>query len=144
MDKRVRKVLNDFIQKFAALFLVIAMSLTPCITGMGQVFADEPEGDGDVTYGLDIKESEHGKVEIKDSDQTSFKENDEGQTVKLVAPTKEAVKKTENKTTIPKNTGIVQTGDSYRMYVLAAGAVVLVVVGGFVFFKKNKKKDNKK
>ena len=69
---------------------------------------------------------------------------DEGQTVKLVAPTKEAVKKTENKTTIPKNTGIVQTGDSYRMYVLAAGAVVLVVVGGFVFFKKNKKKDNKK
>ena len=70
--------------------------------------------------------------------------NDEGQTVKLVAPTKEAVKKTENKTTIPKNTGIVQTGDSYRMYVLAAGAVVLVVVGGFVFFKKNKKKDNKK
>ena len=77
MDKRVRKVLNDFIQKFAALFLVIAMSLTPCITGMGQVFADEPEGDGDVTYGLDIKESEHGKVEIKDSDQTSFKENDE-------------------------------------------------------------------
>ena len=70
--------------------------------------------------------------------------NDEGQTVKLVAPTKEAVKKTENKTTIPKNTGIVQTGDSYRMYVLAAGAVVLVVVGGFMSFKKNKKKGNKK
>ena len=70
--------------------------------------------------------------------------NDEGQTVKLVAPTKEAVKKPENKTTIPKNTGIVQTGDSYRMYVLAAGAVVLVVVGGFMSFKKNKKKGNKK
>lgn len=76
MKSRVKKVL----QKVSAIALVLGMSLTPCITGFGKVFADEPDGNGDadVTYDVTIADSEHGKVQFEGSaaKKMSFKEND--------------------------------------------------------------------
>lgn len=48
MKNKVKKVL----QKASAIALVLGMSLSPCITGFGKVFAAEPDtnGDADVTY----------------------------------------------------------------------------------------------
>lgn len=76
MKSKVKKVL----QKVSAIALVLGMSLTPCITGFGKVFADEPDGNGDadVTYDVTIADSEHGKVQFEGSaaKKMSFKEND--------------------------------------------------------------------
>lgn len=77
MKNKVKKVL----QKASAIALVLGMSLSPCITGFGKVFAAEPDtnGDADVTYDVTIEDSEHGKVQFADSalKKLSFKEEDE-------------------------------------------------------------------